>query len=71
MMHPKKWRWKMFDWIGGRKNFFALLFVVLVTVTMFLGFLSGDRWVKALEWALVVYLGANAAKAIPDALGRK
>lgn len=61
----------MFDWIGGRKTLLALLFIALTTVAMFTGFLMSERWVEALEWCLIVFLGANVAKAFPDALARR
>jgi hypothetical protein len=62
---------RFFDFFGGRKMFLALMFVVLVTVAFFLDFMKAEIWTDALKWCLLIYLGANAVKAIPDALNRK
>lgn len=61
----------MFDWIGGRKMFFAIVILLVVSVAFFIGKLEAGHWLDAIKWILAVYLGANAVKAIPDALARK
>ena len=51
--------------------FFAIVILVTVSVAFFIGKLEAGLWLDAVKWILVVYLGANAVKAIPDALARK
>jgi hypothetical protein len=60
----------VFDFLGGRKYFLAILFYVLVTVGFFISFMSPESWVQSLEWCLAIYLGANAIKKIPDAVAQ-
>jgi hypothetical protein len=67
-----------FDYFGGRKMFLALVFVVLATLGFIVGLLIAvdwavafEKWIDALKWALLIYLGANAVKAVPDAIARK
>jgi len=61
---------KVFDVFGGRKYFLALFFYVFATVGFFIAWITPESWVQALEWCLAIYLGANAIKALPDALHR-
>jgi len=61
---------KLFDLLGGRKYFLAIIFYVLVTIGFFITWVSPTSWVQALEWCLAIYLGANAVKSIPDAMAR-
>jgi hypothetical protein len=61
---------KVFNLLGGRKYFLAILFYVLATIAFYAGLFADEGYVQALEWVLAIYLGANAIKAIPDALHR-
>jgi hypothetical protein len=67
----------VFEFFGGRKMFLALLFIVTITTAFFIphgdssGFLPAAIWLSGLKWCLVIYLGANTVKALPDAIARK
>lgn len=68
---------KFFNWFGGRKMFLAFLFIITITVAFFIPtgdtpkFLLVREWIEGMEWCLIIYLGANAANAVPDWLGRR
>jgi len=68
---------RFLDWFGGRKMFLALLFMLTITAAFFIPagegktFLLADKWIGGLEWCLLIYLGANAVNAVPEALARK
>lgn len=60
----------VFNALGGKKYFLALVFYALSTTALFLRWIPGPMWVSTLEWVLAIYLGANVLKGIPDALAR-
>jgi len=60
----------LFDLLGGRKYFLAIVFYVVVTVGFFISFVTPESWIQSLEWCLAIYLGANAIKKIPDAVAQ-
>jgi hypothetical protein len=71
----------MFEFFGGRKNFYVLIVTVLVSTVFTVSFFltpidkelsfSVSSWLEFLKWSLTGYLAANALIAIPEKLSGK
>jgi len=48
----------VFNFLGGRKVFFALAVLTIATVAFFIGKLLEAGWLDIVKWTLVAYLGS-------------
>ena len=50
---------QVYNWIGGRKMFFALLLTAISTVAWFIDKMSEHGWISFMEWSWGIYAFGN------------
>lgn len=56
---------KIFKWLGGRKNTDFIFSMIILTVALFTGFLSGSEFKFCFSAALGLTVASNAYKGYP------
>lgn len=65
------WRMIMQSWIHSRKAFLLLAVFTVASAALFVGRIDGGQWVDVVKWAVPIYMAANVADGITDAVGSK
>tara|TARA_A100001201_G_C4075715_1_gene197256 strand:+ start:86 stop:277 length:192 start_codon:yes stop_codon:yes gene_type:complete len=53
---------KLFDFLGGRKMFFAILLFLCATAFLFLGKADFNNWSEFVMWIFGIYAVGNGAE---------
>ncbi len=60
-----------YDFLGGRKIFFALLLTLIMTLGWFFDYSNADQWMDFEKWVFGIYAVGNGTEHISNAVKSK